>query len=60
MSLIKTRTWHNTEWPGLILVQPEKSNDNKKDSVSLGQAFDLIMLVEIEFPNSHEAKGTFL
>ena len=59
MPLMKTRTWDNTEWPGIILVQPEKPNDNKKGSVPLGQAFDLIMLVEYEFPNScsHEAQA---
>ena len=57
MTLIKTRTWNNTEWPGLILVQLEKPEGNKKDYITLGEAFDLIMLAEFEFPASHASQA---
>ena len=56
-ALINTRTWNNTEWPGLVLVQPEKPKGNKKDYSTLGGAFDLIMLAEFEFPASHESQA---
>ena len=47
------RTWKNTEWPELTLASPENDDAHQVDAVPLGNVFDTICLVEIEFPNEH-------
>ena len=59
MVLITRRTWDESGWPGLTVIEPEQAQKPKRDFVAQRTVFDIIVLAEAEFDGSVDQAARF-